>query len=623
MARWELGTSDAAEVAELTDSELLSRCKWTRNAPPELSAAAKQGDPTAFLTTWFAVLPAGTVPEVWMTCWSVGTWAETSVLIKQMFAPSATNGRAPTPATLRQQWLTQLQQWWDTTGAETEWSPLETLLVLEAWPLIATSRRKEWVWNVWRRLLREALVTHDVESISESSSEQRLVAWGELPWRLGAFFASMKGSERLRKRGAEQLEHELAELTDENGAPLAEVLPVLAQWLAPLARTTLISKRSEVPLWDADAAELWQSTVEHVAPLIRADGQFVFAQNPIAEPRPFLETVLVQSGWVAGASALQAVFPAIKRRSGRPSAENIIPRTQRAANTTTRNMTDGLCMAPVGQSDNAGWGVLRTSWAATSSLAVIAHVGREPACYVQALGEPLLEGMWRSRILRNGKTQPVAGEWSCVCWQTDPVGDYFEMQVPLVGGGHVERQIFVSREDHFCVLAEAVSGVPRGRFDYEMRLPLVPGWSRVAERTTRDVRLHKDGQIVRVFPLTLPAYRVDGTHSEFEVESQSIHLKQAIEGTGWYGPLVLDWSPERTDAPAQWRGLTVSEEGRVVPPDQGAAYRLKVGSSQWLIYRALARSEEARCFLGHQTRYEMVLGSVDQKGDVTPLMQIQ
>src|SRR5262249_3429712 len=94
-------------------------------------------------------------------------------------------------------------------------------------------------------------------------------------------------------------------------------------------------------------------------------------------------------------------------------------------------------------------------------------------------------------------------------------------------------------------------------------------------------------------------------------------------GCGLFAPLILDWHPHRLRATAEWRTLTVSEPGKVIAADCAAGHRLRMGKHQVLVYRSLARTDEARAVLGYHTRYETVVGTFSSSGNVEPIVLVE
>ena len=100
-------------------------------------------------------------------------------------------------------------------------------------------------------------------------------------------------------------------------------------------------------------------------------------------------------------------------------------------------------------------------------------------------------------------------------------------------------------------------------------------------------------------------------------------LKHVAEGDGLFAPLVFVWHPERTRVDGTWRSLTVAEDLKVVGPDVAVGYRLKLGSFQLLISRALKKTGNSRTCLGHHTFNETVIAKFDKNGDIEPILMIE
>lgn len=478
----------------------------------------------------------------------------------------------------------------------------------------------EVLFRLWRVLFENvSRLTREAEPAPGTSLEpdQQLLLFGELPWRAGAFFNEIKGSERLRKRGAGFLEHELCERTDQIGTPHATIVPRLPFWLASLLRCHFAAAEQGVPLWDVDACELLGNVAERIAPFCRHDGGLAFSNGCLDDPRSLIEQALSVSGWSDAPLALRSLLADLEPlpRIFRPARPGKKGKPQRRR--------DAICFSPALQSDSSGLACLRSDWTSAADLIAVAHGGPTPLVELTALGRRLLGGAWRSEARLDGALLPSEGTWNCVCWQSDEDGDYLELQLFVQGILRIDRQVLLSRTGHFAVLADTVAEVGPGRVDYTLRLPLAEGTEVETVQTTRELQVSRAGVTARIFPLALPQDRVVSTPGEFAVRDGELILSQAAQGRGLYAPLVIDWNPERRDEPAQWRSLTVTEDRRVITPDVACGHRVRVGSHQLLVFRSLIRSPEARSVLGHQTRYETVIGTVDSDGDVLPVLMVE
>ena len=100
-------------------------------------------------------------------------------------------------------------------------------------------------------------------------------------------------------------------------------------------------------------------------------------------------------------------------------------------------------------------------------------------------------------------------------------------------------------------------------------------------------------------------------------------VKHVSAGSGLYAPVYFDWHPDRRRKPAQWRQLTVTEDGRILRGDAAAGFRVRIGQHHLLAYRKLKKTDQPHSVLGFQTADETVLGRFDKNGDVTPLLLVE
>jgi hypothetical protein len=631
----------AAALAECDDREFLRAIRWRRSAPAELVQVARQGAGAGFAQALLGVVPfrndlangenAAALQILW-SCEAGPHSPRTERLIKQFKAgqkagtreagPRSAGGRKRSPAAGKAA-SDLVRTWLEAAPEQAVLSPFEVLLWGEWLPRMAHELEPQLLWSLWRTLLTAVVGLTGGDAVDAPESEApdlRLMRRGELPWQAGLFFSEIKGADKLRARGAEFLLDELEARTDRLGTPRAGLLPRLALWLAPFARALQSAGDAGVALWkDPEAVNLFQNLVERVAPLCRADGRMALSQVSPDDPRSFLEQVFRISGWVEAEAALNCLLPRLKtggrnagsRDAGEADAE--------------------LFVAPTIQSDAARWACLRTNWMADGDLIVVLHAGAAPQIELAAHGRPLLSGLWKSELMLDGKSFPVQGAWDCVCWQSDEDADYLELQLFVPGMWRIERQVMLSRTGRFAVLADSVAELKPGRVDYSIQIPVARGVEMVRDEVTREFHLQRPGVAARVFPLALPQDRVQSSAGEFVSQPSAadsdagaeLVLRQAVQGTGLYAPLVFDWDPQRRKIAAQWRSLTVTEDHRIVGPDHAAGHRLRIGNRHLLIYRSLVSTTEARSVLGHQTRYETVIGAVDFDGDIEPILMVE
>jgi hypothetical protein len=86
--------------------------------------------------------------------------------------------------------------------------------------------------------------------------------------------------------------------------------------------------------------------------------------------------------------------------------------------------------------------------------------------------------------------------------------------------------------------------------------------------------------------------------------------------------VVIDWDPGRRHSYADWRSLTVTEEGKVLKRSAASAHRVRIGDHHVFVYRSLRASGEMRAVLGHHTPHETVIGLFVEDGEVEPIVNV-
>lgn len=245
---------------------------------------------------------------------------------------------------------------------------------------------------------------------------------------------------------------------------------------------------------------------------------------------------------------------------------------------------------------------------------------------LEVLECPLLDGFWEARVAIDEQAVEIEGKWECVCWNSNRHSDYLELQL-TTGDLVLERQIFLSASDDFAMLATKVRGGTGKRIDLLQRVEIAPDLRVNPDKATRELRVvgkaHKP-QLARIFAVGLPQDKIDSTAGSFASVDGGLEWHQAGSGGALYAPLLIDWSPERRKLPADWRTLTVSEDGQALRLDQASGNRLRIGSHQVLLYHTMTAHETARSVLGYNTRFETLVGLfASGSGEVTQLLAIE
>ena len=87
-------------------------------------------------------------------------------------------------------------------------------------------------------------------------------------------------------------------------------------------------------------------------------------------------------------------------------------------------------------------------------------------------------------------------------------------------------------------------------------------------------------------------------------------------------PIVFDLNPERSTKPRTWRQLTVAQQMQTVGNDIAVAYRVQIGSKQWLFYRSILEKRN-RTFLGQNFANEFFVGTISLDGTVQSILEVE
>lgn len=467
------------------------------------------------------------------------------------------------------------------------------------------------LWN-WTQPVWEQTEWNAEDRLTD---DQRVVVAGELPWLCSQIFRDVRGSRRLGERGLETLRAELLAGSDDDGSPHAALLERLPLWLAPFVRTSRLARRLDADCWEKRSRTRFERIVQRVAALSRSTGEIALTNGAVFAPGSLLRAAGECAGF--GAEEWPGRFLAQLTDGTLPAA----PRTVRRKSTVRPFKRKHR---PSSQSDAARIACLRSNWDPGADACVVAFDGPTPRIDLTAFGVPLLRGTWGTQTTVAGQELHAAGDWECVCWFSDADADYMELKQTAPGGAEVLRQMLLARADHFLLLSDVVRlpAGSEGGIEHRMELPVVAGTSAVQDGITREWKVRAGALKVRVLPLGLPQETIHRAAGRLEADERSIRLVQQSPGTGLACPLLLDWSPTRRKAAAQWRQLTVAENGQTLSGSESCGVRWRIGDDQWLYYHALTPRFTARTVLGFHTFHETVIGEVSD-GEIEQLVQVE
>ena len=259
---------------------------------------------------------------------------------------------------------------------------------------------------------------------------------------------------------------------------------------------------------------------------------------------------------------------------------------------------------------------------------VVAHDGPLPRLDISIGDRTLLCGEWSLEVT-SGQHNWHLDQWDCVCWQSDDDADYIELQAHAGDGRRVARHILLSRAEHLLVLADAILTPAQPSADQPIScrssLPLAQGITTAAVRNgQRDQRLKSRGISARVVPLALPDDPLlSSGPSSLMCHDSHLSWSHAGRGPGLFLPLVVDLAADRRRRKAEWNPLTVTEDRKIVSPSRAAAYRLRIGELQLVLYRSLAETSVPRSVIGQHTLHESFFGLLRPGDDFSPLVMVE
>ncbi|MFK7821817.1 MAG: hypothetical protein AB8G99_24170 [Planctomycetaceae bacterium] len=447
--------------------------------------------------------------------------------------------------------------------------------------------------ETWCRLWRLVLVSSGGKP---SKNQQSLVPIEmEVDFLRSLLFAPLKGASPQNLKTAADIESLLLTATDTDGTPHATALNSVGKWFAGIVRCAWWARAFRVTLFGEDGRARFKLLTERVAGLSRADGSFAME---LAGTQPIGSELLPMAAKLAGIGKKTPVGRlATFDRQSKP--ESSVP------------------------SSHSDWGQiahLRSNLQTKADQAVVRFDGGVPSLELCSFGKPLVSGKWNSKFTSADRVVSFR-KWSCSCWYSDEDGDYVEIESKS-GGVRLERSLYLSRVDHFAVLTECVRTTNARPFQYETQLPLAQNVMSRADYVSREWRLHTANTPARVFPVCLEFDRVQNANGECTVRDEVMVLN--VQGErAVAASLVFDWHRKRTELPAEWNRLTVTENRELVPPSDAAAFRLRIGKRHQIVsYRNISDSIEHRAVLGQHTNREMTLGLLGKSGIFEPLVLV-
>ncbi len=260
---------------------------------------------------------------------------------------------------------------------------------------------------------------------------------------------------------------------------------------------------------------------------------------------------------------------------------------------------------------------------------VAVHFSEFDLC-LEALGPKgvqTLAGEWLINVEVDGQAQMQMAEWQELCWFSDDDVDYLELEARFGQEARVQRQFVWFREERLLLLADSLLADRKAELQLSSEIPLAPGAEFVpAERSTEGMIQAPGGKLL-VLPLGLPEWRrqqsITGSSDGLQADDTRLVSAVSASGNALYAPTLISLCNSHAKQRFTWRRLTVADELRIVGPDEAQAFRIQIGTDQWLIYRSLGTNVR-RSALGMHTTDDFYVGRFDpEDGEFDTMLQVE
>ncbi|MBD3673052.1 MAG: hypothetical protein HUJ26_05955 [Planctomycetaceae bacterium] len=496
------------------------------------------------------------------------------------------------------------QAWLESRDENQLYSLWETWHLLSALVLNGAKLPDALFWQVWNlgaeafQQLRNSL---DAPEGAEGELDQFLIAGVELRWLAVAVYPEIEEAAKLPKQARRAFSDWVDGFFPRAGIPDAEDLPRLPLLWRSLARTSLLCDAlNEKPFRKSDHGEL-RKLLSTTCRLAGDDGSLFVSHEKL--PWDYLSQ-LGQEILTKKQSSLQDL---LKVYAQSKSPRKLKPPKQK----------------PALQTDESAWAVLRTDWSPEAASCCVLHHDNDVELTLRTPDGELLSGLWNLEVEMNGEVVSADEDWEATCWHSDSDGDYLELEQKLTDDIVIDRQLFLSRRDHFLYLAEIVHAPDDAQLTIRSTLPFENRLKLKQDQYTREWKIGpKKKPAARFFPVGLDQEIVHKTDGGIQQTEDGLSVERI--GTGsTYLPMVLDWHRHHAAAPAEWRTLTVTQARQKTPSFEAGAYRLRLADQHLFMYRSLVKPSTPRAILGEHTLNESLIGNFDADGDVLPLLVVE
>jgi hypothetical protein len=540
---------------------------------------------------------AGRCPLAW------STGPRTSSAAIQLLEWLCTLRRQPRHRQEPGDWLAVVEEWLEAlaTREATCDLALEAIAWVHALPRLAT-RLPATTWSgLTARLIELAENLPLPESLEGVEPRVLLLSQlmaGELPLSIAYVLPEIEAAQRLRQAARETLAAGLLASLDGEGVPHARLTRDWHRLLACWTRSVALDQRLPGERVSQDARLQFEWLVRQSLRFARCDGTPMFGDDRADDDR---QQGLLRSALEIGGDRVDRELWKVRRgRIKAQASEYELP-------------TAGE------HSEWAELALLRADWTARSPYLGATFTDGTFFSEMAVGPRRLWFGSTLPEVRIEGATVDPQGDWEELCWLSDEDVDYIELEIDLARGWRLQRQMLLARRDQFLYLADVVLGPQAVAIDYRLELPLDPQLSPHRQPETAEVEWVADRPLAWVMPLALSEWTIDSRLGRFDGRV----LYQTAHAAGLYAPLFIDLSPKRQKKSRTWRHLTVAENLQLLPRDIAVAYRVQIGSRQWVVYRSLVKVGN-RTFLGQNVMSEFLVSRFNPEGgELEDLIEIE
>ncbi len=455
--------------------------------------------------------------------------------------------------------------------------------------------------EITRSLLRVAEQSRFAGPASSVVTAQLIAV--ELPISLGYYFPQWNEATRAARQARKRFRESVRDLIDEEGVPAGcppEQIPAL---LACWTRSLAMLQHCEGKRPSKDLSKGISSCVRFVLNWLRPDGSSPWESKGTRKLRPSRRECLRAAVHVCRDRTTRRIWQQFKappawqgtnhRRPGKPmihsEAAHIALLGLGAPNVFPKLVVD------------------------YSSPTLRVEVTRGKAI--------VLSGQWPLALWRAGVPIESKWHWRELFTYSDADVDVLELEVKLPDGCSLQRQFVMARRDEFLYVADTVFAEEEAPLELIGTVPLGPGSWLQPEEETRDACIRGPRRFARVLPLAAPEWRKEPSSMEFD-DSIGFSVRQSAMGQILYCPLFIDLRKRRMRSPLTWRRLTVAQSRRRTPDQEAVAYRIQVGSEQWMVYRSFTRTGN-RSALGVNVASEFYLGRFLSDGTPETIIEVE